>query len=369
MQKLIDAINDSPIKSGAILGVVLVLILGVGIAYSRWDVPLGPALDLPTATSEATETLAPTETSVLPSDTPDIEVSPTVTNTPMPTMTPTIEPMCGGPNQMTILVAGVASDGYLYGLADAIRVARVDFQTGKIQVVAIPRDLWVDIPAVGDHGIEKGKLNQAYFYGTEGMGFFDGSGYGSGLLAQTLQEEFGLHVDHYLAVNLHAFRNIIDGIGGVDVYLPEPVYTKWFEEPKLFKKAGTHHLTGKEAEKIVRARIEIGDYGRINNQTIVLRAIAAKMITPSGLKNLPEIVSRLINYTLTDLSPSDVSQLLCLAEKVDPREDVAYEAVPDSMTRGEWVMDEYQGYQVYALMYEEEEMRELFSNFQKGLWP
>jgi LCP family protein required for cell wall assembly len=201
------------------------------------------------------------------------------------------------------------------------------------------------------------------------MGFYDGSGYGSGLLAQTLQEEFGLHVDHYIAVNLYAFRNIVDGIGGVDVYLPEPVYTKWFGEPKLFKKAGSHHLTGKEAEKIVRARIEIGDYGRINNQTIVLRAIAAKMITPSGLKNLPDIASRLINYTLTDLSPSDVSKLICLAEKVDPREDVAYEAVPDSMTEGEWIMDEYQGYKVNALTYEEEEMRELFSNFQKGLWP
>lgn len=369
MQKIIDTISDSPIKYGAILGVVMVLILGVGIAYSRWDAPLGPALDLPTATSVVTETSPPTETSALPTDTPDVMVSATPTDLPQPTLTPTIEPMCGGPPQMTILIAGVASDGYLFGLADAVRVARVDFQTGKVQVVAVPRDLWVDIPAVADHGVTEGKLNQAYFYGTEGMGFFDGSGYGSGLLAQTLQEEFGLHVDHYLAVNLHAFRNIVDGIGGVDVYLPEPVYTKWFGEPKLFKKAGSHHLDGKEAEKIVRARIDIGDYGRINNQTIVLKAIAAKMISPSGVKNLPDIVSRLINYTLTDLSPSDVSKLLCLAEKVDPREDVTYKPIPDSMTEGEWVMDEYQGYNVYALTYNEEELRELFRNFQQGLWP
>ena len=368
MQKFIDTIQDAPIKSGIFLGLALVILIGGGYVFSRWDNPLGPTLEVPTATIEPTE-IAAAATEAPPTDTPEPGVTPTVTDTPLPTFTPTIEPMCGGPNQMIVLIAGVASDGYLYGLADAVRVARVDFQTGKVSVMAVPRDLWVDIPAIDDHGITKGKLNQAYFYGTQGMGYFDGSGYGSGLLAQTLQEDFGLHVDHYIAVNLNAFRNIVDGIGGVDVYLPEPVYTKWFEEPKLFKKAGSHHLTGKEAEKIVRARIEIGDYGRINNQTLVLKAIAAKMITPSGLKNLPEIVSRLINYTLTDFSPSDISKLLCLAEKVDPREDVTYEPLPKDLTTEEWVMDEYQGYKVSALTYEEEELRELFSQFQQGLWP
>lgn len=317
-------------KYGALLGLIFIVIITAGFIFFRWDVPLGPTLDVPTATQ--VDTAVP-ETATI-TDTPEPGNTPVPTATPQPTLTPTIEPLCGGPPQMTILIAGVASDGYLYGLADAVRVARIDFQTGKVSVVAVPRDLWVDIPALADHGITQGKLNQAYFYGTEGMGLYDGSGYGSGLLAQTLQEDFGLHVDHYLAVNLNAFRNIIDGIGGVDVYLPEPVYTKWFGEPKLFKKAGYHHLTGKEAEKIVRARIEIGDYGRINNQTLVLRALAAKMITPSGLKNLPDIVNRLIRYTLTDLSPSDVSKLLCLAEKVDPREDVVYKPIPEDMTEG-----------------------------------
>lgn len=365
MQKFFEAIQDAPVKYGLLLGLIIVVIITAGFIFFRWNVPLGPTLEVPTATLVGT---AVPETA-LTTITPEPGNTPVPTYTAQPTLTPTIEPLCGGPPQMTILIAGVASDGYLYGLADAVRVARIDFQTGKVSVVAVPRDLWVDIPALADHGITQGKLNQAYFYGSEGMGLYDGSGYGSGLLAQTLQEEFGLHVDHYLAVNLNSFRNIIDGIGGIDVYLPEPVYTKWFGEPKLFKKAGSHHLTGKEAEKIVRARIEIGDYGRINNQTLVLRAIAAKMITPSGLKNLPDFVNRLIRYTLTDLSPSDVSKLLCLAEKIDPREDVVYKPIPEDLTTGEWVMDEYQGYNVYALTYNQEQIREVFTNFQQGLWP
>ena len=252
MEKFFERIQESPLKYGALFGLVVVVIFGAGFAIFSWNVPLGPTLEVSTATYQPVE-IEPTETPEPSQVTLDSKVTPSPTNTPEPTLTftPTIEPMCGGPPQMTILVAGVASEGYLSGLADAIRVVRVDFQTGKVSVVAIPRDLWVDISGAADHGVEKGKLNQAYFYGTEVMDFFDGSGKGPGLLAYTLNAEFGLEIDHYLAVNLHAFRNIVDAIGGVDVYLPEPVYTKWFGEPKLFKKAGSHHLTGKEAEKII----------------------------------------------------------------------------------------------------------------------
>jgi branched-chain amino acid aminotransferase len=71
---------------------------------------------------------------------------------------------------MNILISGVASDSYLYGLADAIRIARIDFQLKKVTVLALPRDLWVQIPGLEDEGITAGKLNQAYFYGSEGMG-------------------------------------------------------------------------------------------------------------------------------------------------------------------------------------------------------
>ena len=56
------------------------------------------------------------------------------------------------------------NEDYLYGLADEIRVVRVDFVTPKVTVLALPRDLWVEIPEIEDaYGITHGKLNQAYF--------------------------------------------------------------------------------------------------------------------------------------------------------------------------------------------------------------
>ena len=53
---------------------------------------------------------------------------------------------------------------YLYGLADVIKVVRIDFVTPKVTVISLPRDLWVQIPGIEDFGVTEGKLNQSYFY-------------------------------------------------------------------------------------------------------------------------------------------------------------------------------------------------------------
>lgn len=356
---MLEYLKNSSFKARIILLGLIVIIGGGGYAYFAWNNPLGEALDIPTPT-ELVITSSPTAKTI---NTPQPEF------TDSPTLTPTIESVCGASPTMTILLSGVASENYMFGLADSVRLVRVDFQSQKVTVLALPRDLWVSIPGASSHGVEFGKLNQAYFYGTEGMGYFDGSGYGSGLLAHTLQENFGLEVDNYMAVNIYSFRQIVDGIGGIDVYFPGPVYTKWFGEPKLFLKSGFQHLDGKQAEKVVRTRIEIGDFGRIQNQTLVLKAIAAKMMTLSGIAQLPDLVNRLGKYILTDLSPSDISKLICLAGKIDAKEDIIYETLPEELLTGEWIEDEHQGYHVYALTYDKEVITELLADFQAGEWP
>lgn len=363
---MLDAIKKSPIKIGIILAVLIIFNVVGWYLYFNWDTPFGDPLDLPTATEEmvldtATETTAPEETEeALPSTTPEAD------------FTATIEPVCGDDLSMTILVAGVDSEGYLFGLADSIRLVRLDFQTKKISVVAIPRDLWVDIPGAAAQGVTAGKINQAYFYGTEGMGFYDGSGYGAGLLAHTLQSNYGLHVDHYLTVNMYAFRNIVDALGGLDVYLPEAIYIKHFSLPKLYLNAGTQHLDGKQAEQVVRARIEVGDFGRIRNQTLVLKALAAKMLTPNGIKQIPDLVTRLMTYVLTDFSAADVSKMACMAALIDPKEDIIFDnviPVEEEAQIGQWIEDEYLGYKVYALSYDREVLTQKLADFQAGIWP
>ncbi len=343
----------------SILGIVLLTILigGTYLLYTTWNKPLNPALELPGNSTEPSlenSTSQPGEDGTsMPEDTPQ----------------PTIEPVCGGPPSMTVLISGVASKNYLYGLADAIRVARIDFQTQEVTVLALPRDLWVEIPGLESRDITVGKLNQAYFYGTKGMGYFSGSGYGSGLLAETILTNYGLRVDHYLSVNLSSFQIIIDTLGGIDVYLAQDVYRKVNGQPELFLKAGSRHLTGKKAEVLARQRIEIGDFGRINNQTVILKGIATKMLTPSGIKAIPALVNQLKGNVMTDLSPDQISQLVCLAGKIDYQEEVSFETLPVALMNETMVFDPSRNINTFALVGDTAGIRSLLNDFQTGIWP
>lgn len=364
---MLKSLSQSPLKLGIII-VVLVLISVVGwLTYLNWDTPFEEPNNLPTATEQPLPESTLTETPIV---TPTEEILPS--ETPEFVITPTIGPVCGNDLSMTILVTGIDSTGYLFGLADSIRVVRLDFQSKKMTVLALPRDLWVEIPGASQHGVTQGKLNQAYFYGTEGMGFYDGPGYGSGLLAHTLLENYGLHIDHYLSVNLHAFRQIIDAFGGLNLYLPEDVYIKQFNQPKLYLSAGTHTLDGSQVEQVVRARIEIGDFGRIKNQTRVLKALVLQMLTPNGIKQLPDLANRLLSTVLTDLSPADISQMICLAAIIDTHEDITYNTIISDQEEGQigqWVLDEFQGFQVFALVSDKDVLTQRLADFQAGIWP
>ena len=343
------------IKLGIVILIGLTIVLGLGYILISWNQPLSDPLDL-TGGTQGNIVESPVEST----DEQD---------TPMITSTPTLEPVCGGPLTMNILVSGVASNSFLYGLADAIRIVRVDFQRQKITVLAFPRDLWVEIPGLEEQSITAGKLNQAYFYGTEGMGYYDGAGYGSGLLAETLLHNYGFWTDHYLAVNLNSFRKIIDTIGGIDVYLAYDVYQKEFEEPKLFLKAGSHHLNGFQAEMLARHRITIGDFGRINNQTVILKAMAVKMLTPTGLAAVPALVNQLISNVITDLSPGEITQLICLAGMIDYNEDIHFATLSDELLSEERVFDPTRGTYTAALIGDDEMIRSLMTAFQRGEWP
>lgn len=343
------------IKISALVIAGLTILLGGGYLLLTWNQPLGPEMVLATGT-------------VTPTAADDGEQPPDLVREE-PTLTPTSEPICGGPASMNILVTGVASSNYLYGLADAVRVVRVDFTTQEITVLALPRDLWVEIPGLENRGITVGKLNQSYFYGTEGMGYYSGSGSGSGLMAETLYTNYDLWLDHYVSVNLNSFREIINSLGGIEVYLPYDVYKRVNDQPELFLKAGSHTLNGKEAELLARQRIEIGDFGRINNQTILLKALAAKMLSPAGVAALPDLINQLQKNVLTDFSPAEISQLVCLAGEIDFQEDIEFVTLPESLLNETMVFDPSRGTNTAALVGDQAAIQKKLEEFQTGIWP
>src|SRR5215212_683275 len=210
-----------------LLVIAVVLVGLVGWLYSgAWQRPLGPSLQVATVTPlglPPTWTPNPAVTDTVPFLPITVTASPSAA---APTSNVTIG-LCGAPPVMNILAIGTDArgDSYQYGLADVIRLVRVDFVNPKVTVLEFPRDLWVEIPDIADNlkGQDHEKLNQAYLYGNPGFAYTDDPAQGPGLLARTLTLNFGTQIDHYAAVNMRTFEKIVDAVGGIDVTLPDAV--------------------------------------------------------------------------------------------------------------------------------------------------
>ncbi|MGZ6315722.1 MAG: LCP family protein [Anaerolineales bacterium] len=286
--------------------------------------------------------------------------------------TPTRAPRCGGPPVMTILAIGsdTRGTGYTWGLSDVMRVVRVDFVTPRITTLDFPRDLWVEIPFIADnlHGQDHEKLNQAYLYGNPGDGFkyWDDPSAGPGLLARTLDLNFGVKVDHYVAVNMKTFVKMVDAVGGLDITLKASVDGS--DDPNLQK--GTHHLDGTEALALARNRTD-GVFSRGSNQNIVLCALQKKLTSPSVVPQIPNLVRSFQDSFQTDLSPALMSQLACLATQL-PRQNISLYNFPESLFTGTRIhdpvfSDNKKGVFIWDVDFKI--LRNYVSQFQAGSWP
>ncbi len=371
-----EYINKAPIIFGVLVGLVISLFMMVFFFVGWWNTPLGTELEKITVMPAKNMAQTASEETLIP----DIKISPETENTAIPTetvslkssATPPPETICGGPETMYVLVTGVEGDNYIYGLSDAIRVVRVDFVKGMITVLPLPRDMYISIP-VAVPGITEtftnGKLNQAYFYGSPGMGYYEGEDHAPGLLAKTIGQNFNLRIDQYISVNTRIFRRMVDQIGGVDVYLPDDIYGHYFKEPVLYQKAGFHHLDGKQAEMVARHRTLIGDFGRVRNQTILFKAFIKALLTPEGIKNIPGLIEIYQNNVLMDLTPNEISKLLCLITKIDIKNDIVFTEFPQQILEETKVYDKVQGSNMYVLIPDHDLVVELIADFQHGRWP
>jgi LCP family protein required for cell wall assembly len=248
--------------------------------------------------------------------------------------------ICNGPEDvMYILVIGTdtRSVGYLYGLGDSTMVIRVDYQNQEVSVIGFPRDLWVVIPDVTeDDGRTHGKLNQAYFFGTEGMGYYSGEGYGAGLMAETMKVNWGLEIDHYIVLNMRTFRDVVDALGGIEVYNPAPVFS--FHQPNQPKfPVGGYFFGGQEALMYARYRDPQNSVDRVARHAIIMKGLFKQVFSLSTIPKIPELIGLYKGNVLTDMRLAELSQFLCLAAQTD-FEDVRFGRIlKDSLYIPDWV--------------------------------
>ncbi len=207
--------------------------------------------------------------------------------------------------------------------ADTIIVVRVDPDTRKALLVSFPRDLWVEIPGRGSN-----RINSAFQDGPQGV-------------VDTMRHNFDIPIHHYVEVDFSGFRNIVNSMGGVTMYVPAPS-----RDPKSglnIEEAGCTVLDGEQALGWVRSRNfqsyesgtwrsdPTGDFGRIQRQQDFLRRLISQAIE-SGARNPIRgdnlIDAGLENITVdTGLSVSDVLKLVGVFRSGDP-EDVEMLTIP-----------------------------------------
>jgi LCP family protein required for cell wall assembly len=353
----------------AILSIVACALLATvgGYAYQTYEVfaqqPLGPELPA----------YAYTPISMPPIWTPTAAGTPMGAVTFAPTIqippTKTPEPICHGPDVMYVLAVGADSrqDAYIYGLADAIRIVRVEFQTPKITILEFQRDLWVEIPYIADDlkGIDHGKLNQAYMFGQPGYGYWDGASMGPGLLALTLNQNFGVRSDNYISVNMRTFENIVNAVGGIDIYVGDEETSVATGLP-----LGNSHLDGPGALKVARNREE-GVFKRASNQNRVLCALRKKLLSPNVVTQIPDLIASFRDNILTDLTPEQITQFACLGAKLRP-ENIVFASFPEELfTPSRHIPDEYNhnpnGTFTWGVDFNI--LRDYVAQFQAGTWP
>lgn len=356
LEKLITAILS------AILLVMLVFL--IWIYQNVWRQPLGPSLATPFR-------LPSTWTPESPLSTPGAGSVPYALSAPDGvTKTPGV---CGGLSPMYLLVIGSDSRGenYLYGLADVIRLVRLDFVNPRITVLEFPRDLWVQIPDIADNlnGQDHEKLNQAYLYGNPGFGYTDDPAGGPGLLARTLALNFGTQIDHYAAVNMRTFEKIVNAVGGIDVTLPATVdgRTKDDRSERLLFPQGTHHLNGTQALTLARIRIS-GTFARADNQDLVLCALRNKLVSPQVIPSLPGLIQSFRGAVQTSLSPEEFSQLACLGTQVEPGNIIMTSFPQDLFEQGR-TYDPVFNKTVFTWKVDYEILRDYIQRFNRGEWP
>jgi LCP family protein required for cell wall assembly len=262
---------------------------------------------LAAAASSPDSTVTPTPFQPLP-PTPIILPTGIPTSTPAPTNTPPPEPPIAlstlpvaqienVPDQTNWLLLGSdrrqGDTGYR---TDTIILLTLNSKSGTVAMTSFPRDLWVYIPGYGEE-----RINTAFYRG------------GFKMLAATMQHNFGVKPTGYVLIDFSSFKQIIDGLGGLDVEVTTTLTAKKQGRGYITIPKGVTHMNADKVLWYVRSRKTTNDFARNIRQQEVLMALANKFLSMDGLSKAPELYKMYKKAVVTDQSFDDLIQFLPLA--------------------------------------------------------
>lgn len=137
-----------------------------------------------------------------------------------------------------------------------------------IGFLSIPRDLWLNIPDVGEN-----RINSAYYFAE-----INSSGSGPEKVMQTVRSNFGLTIKYFLVINMEGIVKVVDALGGIGFELDS-------EMGGL--PAGIHFLNGQETLAFIRERYSADDFSRMKQGQLVIKSMLKQILTFNGLIRSP----------------------------------------------------------------------------------
>lgn len=212
------------------------------------------------------------------------------------------------PRRQNILFMGVdvvsnAQDPFKGNRSDTMLLISIAPYGKDINIISIPRDSKVYIA----NRNKPDKINHAFAYG------------GPDLSVKTVEETFGVRIDHYIALSNEGLIKFIDTIGGLPIYIEKDMYYHDSTAGLHIELTqGEHVLNGEQTEGYLRFRKDaLGDIGRIRRQQWFFNALMARLKEPSVLVKLPEVLKVMPKYIKTDLSVYELSQYAAMVKSID----------------------------------------------------
>jgi polyisoprenyl-teichoic acid--peptidoglycan teichoic acid transferase len=199
---------------------------------------------------------------------------------------------------------------------DTMMLLSFDAGAGTASILSLPRDLYVPIAGHGQN-----RINSAFVYGAAG----NNPAAGAELAMQTVSELLDVPIDHYLLVDFSAFIRTIDLLGGIEVYLPEPIDDSRYPDMNygyepLYIPAGRHHFDGETALKYARTRGQDNDFYRAQRQQQVVLAVRRKALQlglPGLIGRAPALYRQVSQGVFTDLTLDEMLRLAQLTASLE----------------------------------------------------
>ncbi|MHB0967718.1 MAG: LCP family protein [Bellilinea sp.] len=178
------------------------------------------------------------------------------------------------PARTNILLLGIdrTPDGSAVGRTDTNILISIIPLKPDVNMLSIPRDLWVNIPGVGEN-----RINTAHFFAEANQ-----EGSGPAAVLETVRANFGVTVRYYVRVKFSSFVEIVDAMGGLNIDLTDAM---------AGYAPGQYNLNGEQALAFARNRTGSDDFFRMQNGQFLLKAAFRQMFNPASWVRIPAVAN------------------------------------------------------------------------------